>query len=75
MNSQNTHWIKIEKGTRYRGHPARKHGIQKDRYYVLHFAVGGKMSQEAPGWALDGITLEKARIELAKLGEAKILRT
>ena len=62
MNSQNTRWIKIEKGIPYREHPARKHGIQKDRYYVLRFAMGGKMSQEALGWASDGITLEKARI-------------
>ena len=34
-------------------------------------AVDGVMRQEALGWESEGITLEKARLELAKLREAK----
>lgn len=66
-------WIKAERGIRYREHSTRKYGVprQPDRYYVLRLAVDGIMYQEALGWASEGITLEKARIELAKLKEAK----
>jgi hypothetical protein len=64
-------WVKAERGIRYRVHLTRKHGIQQDRYYVLRLSVGGVIRQEALGWASEGITLEKARIELAKLREAK----
>ena len=64
-------WIKVEKGIRYREHLTRKHGINRDRYYVLRFATDGKMHQEALGWASEGMTLDKARIELAKLKEAQ----
>ncbi len=66
-------WIKVERGIRYREHASRKYGVPRrpDRYYVLRFAVGGVMHQEALGWESEGITLEKARIELAKLKEAK----
>lgn len=63
-------WVNLEKGIRYREHSERKHGKKFDRYYVLRFTVGGKKHQEALGWASDGVTLEKARIELAKLKEA-----
>ena len=66
-----TKWNKVEKGIRYREHPSRKHGIHRDRYYVLRFAIDGKMHQEALGWASEGITLDKARIELAKLKDAR----
>jgi integrase len=71
MSNTTERWIKAEKGIRYREHPTRKHGIQRDRYYVLRFAMDGKICQEALGWASEGITLEKARIELAKLREAR----
>ena len=64
-------WIKLEKGIRCRKHPTRKHGIKADVYYVLRFSVDGKMVQEALGWASEGITLARARVELAKLREAK----
>ena len=39
--------------------------------YALRLAVDGAMRQEALGWESAGITLEKARVELAKLKEAK----
>ena len=66
-------WIKVERGIRYREHPTRKHGVPKrpDRYYVIRLAVDNVMRQEALGWESEGITLEKARLELAKLREAK----
>jgi len=65
--------IKVERGIRYREHPTRKHGVPRhlDRYYVIRLAVDGIMRQEALGWESEGITLEKARLELAKLREAR----
>jgi len=64
-------WIKQERGIRYLEHPTRKHGVKPDRYFVLRFAVDGEMRQEPLGWASEGMTLEKARIYLAQLKEAK----
>jgi len=66
-------WIKVERGIRYREHPTRRHGTQRrpDRYYVIRLAVDGVMRQEALGWESEGISLEKARLELARLREAK----
>ena len=66
-------WIKVERGVRYREHPTRKHGVPRrpDRYYVIRLAVDGVMRQEALGWESEGVTLEKARLELARLREAK----
>jgi len=64
-------WVRIEKGIRYREHPTRKHGVQADRYFVLRYTVDGKERQEPLGWASEGWSLGRARIELAKLREAK----
>ena len=64
-------WITEERGIRYYEHPARMHGKRRDRYYTLRFTVDGKQIEEALGWLSDGWTLTKARIELAKLKEAK----
>jgi len=66
-------WIKVERGIRYREHTTRKYGVPRrpDRYYVIRIAVDGVMRQEALGWESEGITLEKARLELARLREAK----
>jgi integrase len=47
-------------GIRYREHPSRKHGVGADRYYALHYKVGGKVKDEAAGWASEGWTAEKA---------------
>ena len=61
-------WIKVERGIRYREHSTRKHGVPRrpDRYYVIRLAVDGVMRQEAIGWESEGITLEKARLELGR---------
>lgn len=64
-------WTRLEKGIRYREHPSRKHGVAPDKYFVLRFTVDGQKRQEPLGWASEGITLDKARIELSKLREAK----
>lgn len=64
-------WIKLDSGIRCREHPTRKHGVMADRYFVLRYTVNGKEYQEALGWASDGMTLAKARIQLAELKEAK----
>lgn len=64
-------WIKLDAGIRCREHKNRKYGVKLDRYFVLRFTVDGKTHQEALGWASEGVTLAKARLELAKLKEAK----
>ena len=64
-------WITEERGIRYYEHPSRMHGKRRDRYYTLRFTVDGKQIEEALGWSSDGWTLTKARLELAKLKEAK----
>lgn len=69
--SEKAVWTKADAGIRYKLGPVRKGKIRPDRYYVLRFTVEGKSYQEALGWESEGITLEKARIELSKLKEAK----
>lgn len=64
-------WVRVEKGIRYREHATRKHGVTPDRYFVLRFTVDGIERQEPLGWASEGWTLDKARIELSRLREAK----
>ncbi len=69
-------WIRVAPGIRCRKHPTRKHGaVKPDMYFVLRFRVDGKAYQEALGWASEGMTLEKAKIELGKLKEAHRLGT
>lgn len=63
-------WVKVERGIRYREHASRKHGLKPDRYYVLRYTVDGVQRQESLGWASEGMTLEKARVELSRLKEA-----
>ena len=36
-------WIKTSyPGIRYREHPTRKHGVQKDRYFAIRYKLGGR---------------------------------
>jgi integrase len=45
-------WIKSAfKGVRYREHPTRKHGLQRDRYYSIRIKLDGKDKEEGLGWA------------------------
>jgi integrase len=64
-------WVKLDKGIRCLEHPTRKNGVKPDRYFVLRFTADGKERQEPLGWASEGMNLEKARIELSRLREAK----
>jgi len=66
-----TKWIGTNyPGVRYREHPSRKHGIQKDRYFSIYYKVGGKRREEALGWASEGWTAAKAAQTLAELKKA-----
>ena len=45
-------WIKSSfRGVRYREHPTRKHGLQRDRYYSIRIKLDGKDKEEGLGWA------------------------
>ena len=70
MKSQKVKWVKAATGIRYREHLERLHNKKPDRYYVLRYTANGSKRQEALGWASEGVTLEKARLVLAKLKEA-----
>jgi integrase len=58
---------KAAPGIRYREHPTRRHGAQRDRYYSIRITVDGRLSEEALGWGSQGWTLKRAQEELAKL--------
>ena len=63
-------WIKTKfTGVRYREHETRKHGVQRDRYFVIRYKLDGKDKEESIGWMSDGWTAQKASLELAKLKE------
>lgn len=67
-----TKWIGTNyPGVRYREHPSRKHGIQKDRYFSIYYKIGGKRREEALGWASEGWTAAKAAQTLAELKKAQ----
>lgn len=52
-------------------HPTRKHGIQKDKYFVIRYQHQGKRKEKGFGWASDNWTVEKAAFELALLKKAE----
>ena len=54
-------------GVLFRDHKTRKHGVKKDRYFVIYYRFNGKNHQEAVGWASDGWSAKKARDVLAEL--------
>ncbi len=58
------------KGVRYREHPKKKHGIMKDRYFVIRYQQNGKRKEEKLGWSSEGWTPEKAALQLAELKQA-----
>lgn len=57
-------------GVRFREHPTRKHGLQKDRYFSIYYRVDGKRREEGLGWASAGWSAERANTERSKLKEA-----
>lgn len=62
-------WITAARGVRYYEHATRKHGIKRDRFYVIYFRRNGKQVFEKIGWASEKWTLDKVVIELNKLKE------
>ncbi len=47
-------------GVRYRLHPTRKHGVQRDKYFTIRYYVDGKRHEEGVGWASKKWTAKKA---------------
>lgn len=45
-------------------------GIRPDAYFTLRIQINGKRMEENLGWANEGMTLTKARLELARMKEA-----
>jgi|APMed6443717190_1056831.scaffolds.fasta_scaffold28828_1 site-specific recombinase XerD len=65
-------WIKTKHlGLRYREHPTRKHGIQKDRFYQFRHMVNGNRIEESFGWMTQGWNEAKCILEMAKIQQAK----
>ena len=60
-------------GVRFREHPTRRHGIGKDRYFVIRYQRDGKRHEEGVGWASEGWNTENAANELAELKKAYTL--
>ena len=63
-------WRQLEEGIRIREHHTRKHGVKPDAYFVIRYQIDGRRQEEALGWASKGMTLSRARLELAKLKES-----
>ncbi|MFO7559339.1 MAG: site-specific integrase [Desulfobacterales bacterium] len=59
-------------GVRYREHPERKHGVQKDKYFAIRYQKEGKRKEEGLGWASEGWTVQKASITLSDLKRAHV---
>lgn len=57
-------------GVRYREHETRKHGVQKDKYFVIRYYLDGKRKEESLGWSSQGWTVQKAAEHLAELKKA-----
>ena len=54
-------------GVLFREHKTRKHGVKKDRYFVIYYRFNAKNHQEAVGWGTDGWSAKKARDVLGEL--------
>jgi len=64
-------WEKTKyRGVRYREHPTRRHGILKDRYFVIRYMKDGVSREEGAGWASEKMTAEKAFEILSALKKA-----
>jgi integrase len=57
-------------GVRFRKHPTRKHGVKRDSYFQVRYQKDGRRVEEALGWASEGMSAQKAALQLAKLREA-----
>jgi len=63
------------RGVLFREHPTRRHGVQKDRYFVIYYRWQGKNYQEGLGWSSQSQGQDKrgwtAKKAAALLGELK----
>ena len=57
-------------GVRYRKHPTRKHGVNRDQYFLIRYQKDGIRKEEGLGWASQGWTADRANSELAQLKNA-----
>jgi integrase len=65
-----TKWQKSSyPGVRFREHPSRKHGVKKDRYFIISYRLDGKRKDESLGWWSKGWTAQKAHRELSEIQE------
>lgn len=55
------------KGVFYREHETRRHGVRKDRLFVLRYTLDGKTRTEAFGWLSEGFTEIDAEQKIAEL--------
>ncbi|MGO9017266.1 MAG: tyrosine-type recombinase/integrase [Syntrophobacteraceae bacterium] len=60
-------------GVRYREHPTRKHGVQKDKYFAIRAQFNGTRKEESLGWASEGWTAQQAANVLSELRKAHTL--
>ena len=56
-------------GIRFREHSTRRHGVKKDRYFIISYRLNGKRKDESLGWSSKGWTLKKANKILSELQE------
>lgn len=54
-------------GVRYREHPDRMNGRQKDRYFVIRYKRAGKTISEAVGWASHDMDAQRANLLRAEI--------
>lgn len=55
------------KGISYREHATRKHGKQKDKYFIIRYSANKKQITEAVGWMSEGWTLQKVNEILCEI--------
>jgi integrase len=54
------------KGVFYKEHETRKHGVRKDRLFILRYTIAGKTRTETFGWASEGVTELDAEKKIAE---------
>ncbi|MFZ2633871.1 MAG: site-specific integrase [Desulfosalsimonadaceae bacterium] len=61
-------WFKAKyPGIRFREHETRRHGVSKDKYFVIRYQLDGKTKTESLGWASEGWTEQKANETLSEI--------
>lgn len=60
MDEKKVRWERVARGVRVMIDPTRKHGKNYDKYFVIRYAVDGKIVTEGLGWASGGMNQEEA---------------